>query len=127
MIKKITKCRICGNTNLAPVINLGVQALTGVFPKSTDEQIHSGPLELVKCEGDDCCHLLQLHHTFDLNEMYGCNYGYRSGLNASMLNHLKNIYDKLFDFVKLEKDDLIIDIGSNDATLLNFFKRINID
>ena len=123
MAEKITKCRICGNTNLVPIINLGVQVLTGVFPKSRDEKLHSGPLELVQCEGDNYCNLLQLHHTFDLNEMYGCNYGYRSGLNASMLKHLKNIYTHLFEFVSLQKDDLIIDIGSNDATFLNFYEK----
>jgi len=122
MVEKITKCRICGNTNLLPIINLGVQALTGVFPKRTDEKIQSGPLELVKCEGDNCCNLLQLRHTFDLDEMYGFNYGYRSGLNISMLKHLKNIYDDLANFVSLEKDDLIIDIGSNDGTFLKFFE-----
>ena len=49
MIKEITKCRICQNQELIPVLDLGSQTLTGVFPKSPDERITNGPLELVKC------------------------------------------------------------------------------
>ena len=59
---KITKCRICDNTNLIPLINLGNQYLTGVFPKTrTLDNPSKGPLELVKCHGDDkiICGLVQ--------------------------------------------------------------------
>lgn len=115
-------CRICGNENLVSLINLGEQALTGVFPKSKFEKITSGPLELVKChpksENDDVCHLVQLHHSYDSSEMYGLNYGYRSGLNQSMVGHLTSIVKEIIAAVDLKKDDLIIDIGSNDSTLL---------
>ena len=50
MYRDITKCRICGNTNLISILNLGNQYLTGVFPKTKDEKITYGPLELVKCQ-----------------------------------------------------------------------------
>jgi hypothetical protein len=53
--------------------------------------------------------------------MYGENYGYRSGLNLSMVNHLKNKIKVLEDFVKLNSDDIVLDIGSNDATTLNSY------
>ena len=55
--KKITKCRICGNTELIPVVDLGVQYLTGIFPKNNaTESLTKGPLRLVKCHGlqNDC-------------------------------------------------------------------------
>ena len=88
MYRKIDACRICGNTDLEPVLDLGEQMLTGVFPVRPDQQVTTGPLRLVKCFGrDDCCGLLQLEHSYDLGEMYGDNYGYRSGLNASMVAH----------------------------------------
>ncbi|HXH19553.1 MAG TPA: class I SAM-dependent methyltransferase [Chitinophagales bacterium] len=122
MYQQITKCRICGNTNLVPLLHLGELSLTGVFPKSTSEKISSGPLEVVKChperKDDQVCHLVQLHHSFNSHELYGANYGYRSGLNASMIRHLRSVVQKIIMFADLKKDDLIIDIGSNDSTLL---------
>ena len=122
MYTEITKCRICGNTNLVSLIHLGEQALTGVFPKNKSDKITSGPLELVKChpknEKDNVCHLVQLHHSYDSSEMYGLNYGYRSGLNQSMVKHLTTIVKHVLSLVEIKKDDLIIDIGSNDSTLL---------
>jgi hypothetical protein len=122
MYTEIRKCRICGNENLAPVLQLGIQTLTGVFPANKNQKITSGPLELVKCEDDDSgktCGLLQLKHSYDLSEMYGLNYGYRSGLNQTMVEHLHNKVRKISALVKLNPQDLIIDIGSNDGTLLN--------
>ena len=86
--KKITKCRICGNTNLECVLDLGEQMLTGVFPRARNASNTTGPLRLVKCMGDDVCGLLQLEHSYSQTEMYGENYGYRSGLNSSMVAHL---------------------------------------
>ena len=121
MYKEIKRCRICGNTNLVPLINLGHQALTGVFPKSTSEKITSGPLELVKCHpkaGESVCHLVQLRHSYESTEMYGMNYGYRSGLNRSMVSHLTGIVANILALVELKAGDFIVDIGSNDSTLL---------
>jgi hypothetical protein len=53
--------------------------------------------------------------------MYGENYGYRSGLNPSMVNHLKSKIKSLEDFIKLKNEDIVLDIGSNDATVLNSY------
>jgi hypothetical protein len=64
------------------------------------------------------CGLVQLRQSYDLSEMYGVNYGYRSGLNASMVRHLHSKVEKILHSGILLKDDLIIDIGSNDATTL---------
>ncbi len=117
---KIDACRICGNKKLELVVDLGEQYLTGIFPKitSTDE-ITSGPLRLVKCNGGDhVCGLLQLEHSYDLGEMYGDNYGYRSGLNPSMVRHLQNKVKRICDKIDLLEGDLVVDIGSNDGTTL---------
>lgn len=119
---RISSCRICGNPNLVRVVDLGEQALTGIFPRSRDEKVTSGPLQLVKCVGDaEACGLLQLEHSYDLAEMYGDNYGYRSGLNQSMVSHLQSKVRKLLAAGVLERGDLVIDIGSNDATTLRAF------
>lgn len=122
MYKQVEKCRICGNTHLERVLDLGEQMLTGVFPRSKDVKVTVGPLRLVKCTGsNDVCGLLQLEHSYDLGEMYGENYGYRSGLNASMVAHLHRKVKKILTQVDLREGDMVIDIGSNDSTTLQAY------
>jgi hypothetical protein len=128
MYTEISKCRISGSTNLITVLSLGEQYLTGVFPKSQDEQVTKGPLDLVWCPDSG---LLQMKQSYSLDEMYGDNYGYRSGLNGSMVKHLNQKINTLEKMVKPSDDDLVIDIGSNDATSLKSytgkFKKVGID
>ena len=125
MFTQVQRCRICGNSKLERVLDLGDQALTGVFPRSREEQVGHGPLRLVKCVGDkeENCGLLQLEHSYDLGEMYGENYGYRSGLNASMVSHLHRKVERISRRIRLEPGDLVIDIGSNDATTLKAYAQ----
>lgn len=125
MYTQIDSCRVCGNTHLERVLDLGEQALTGVFPRTREERVSSGPLRLVKCVGDEAetCGLLQLEHSYALDEMYGENYGYRSGLNASMVAHLNAKVKRISAMVELKPGDLVIDIGSNDATTLKAYTQ----
>jgi hypothetical protein len=129
MTKRITKCRVSGSTNLVSVLSLGDQALTGVFPGSRETPVTVGPLELVWCPDSG---LLQLAHSYEANEMYGENYGYRSGLNQSMVRHLSQKIAHLERFADLKPGDAVLDIGSNDATSLKAYAtsgltRIGID
>jgi len=101
------------------VVYLVEQYLTGVFPRSPSEPVSKGPLRLVWC---DHCHLVQLDHSFDATEMYGDNYGYRSGLNRSMVEHLQNKCQSLERMARLQSGDVVIDIGSNDGTLLRSYQ-----
>jgi hypothetical protein len=129
MYKEIEKCRISDSKNLISVLSLGEQHLSGVFPATKDEKISKGPLDLVWCPDSG---LLQLKQSYSLEEMYGDNYGYRSGLNQSMVNHLTYKARYLEKLCGISPNDLIVDIGSNDATLLKAFtvnniKRVGID
>ena len=123
MYKEIKKCRISESEDLTSVLDLGRQSLTGIFPESKEQKVSSGPLELVWCSES---RLLQLKHSYPLDEMYGNNYGYRSGLNQSMVNHLNHKVNHLTNIVHLGLNDLVIDIGSNDATLLKSYARNDI-
>jgi NDP-4-keto-2,6-dideoxyhexose 3-C-methyltransferase len=123
MLKIITQCRICHNKNLTPIFSLGEQALTGVFPKRIDQKVTSGPVDLVKCDATTGCGLVQLSQSYDLSEMYGLNYGYRSGLNQSMVNHLHGKVKRILDLGCLQPGDVVIDIGSNDATTLKAYPK----
>ena len=128
MYKEITKCRISSSANLIKVLSLGDQYLTGVFPKNKEEKVTSGPVDLVWCPDSG---LLQMKQSYNLEEMYGNNYGYRSGLNLSMVKHLQNKIKTLEKLANPLIQDLVIDIGSNDATSLKAysgkFKKVGID
>ena len=125
---EISQCRICGGADLRHILSLGRQALTGVFPKSPADHVTHGPLDLVWCAG---CGLLQLKQSYDAAEMYGQNYGYRSGLNQSMVKHLENKIHQLEERYAPVAGDTVIDIGSNDATSLKAYRsrcrRVGID
>lgn len=127
MVKTITRCRICGADQLTPLMLLENQALTGVFPKTKTEKVTTGSVELVKCTSSSGCGLVQLRQSYDLSEMYGLNYGYRSGLNASMVKHLHSKVAAVLEMNILQKGDLIIDIGSNDATTLRAYPQSEYD
>ena len=132
MFHKIEKCRVCGNEHYYTVLDLGNQYLSGIFPKQVDLDMYKGPLKLVKCdESTGGCGHVQLEHTFDLPTMYGEEYGYRSGLNSSMVKHLKGKYEKITNYLNLKEDDIVIDIAGNDGTFLGFFpstlKLVSID
>lgn len=117
----IDRCRICGQADLAPILDLGEQMLTGVFPRSRDAKITVGPLRLVKCMANGGCGLVQLAHSYDLGEMYGDNYGYRSGLNASMVRHLHGKVARVLSLLDVREGDLIVDVGANDGTTLGAY------
>jgi hypothetical protein len=53
-----------------------------------------------------------------LGELYGMNYGYRSGLNPSMVRHLQSKVRRILQMGVLDSGDLVVDIGSNDGTSL---------
>ena len=114
----ICNCRNCNSDKLNNILSLGEQSLTGVFRKSSSDKITAGPVDLVWCSD---CGLLQMRQSYSLAEMYGKDYGYRSSLNSSMVAHLVSKVRILEKLVTLFDDDLVIDIGSNDATSLRAY------
>ena len=127
----IERCRVCGNPDLVEILDLGEQSLTGVFPRHLTEPVERGPLRLVKCDGPGTCNLVQLAHNFDSEQLYGDNYGYRSGLNRSMVRHLHGKVDRILSKFEIPSGALVVDIGSNDGTTLaaypDRYRKLGID
>jgi len=129
LFTKIIGCRICGASNLVLAIDLGQQALTGRFPAAAEPDPPKAPLVLVRCAA---CGLVQLQHSVRTDEMFGEGYGYRSGINATMRDHLSGISADLAHRARLATGDAVLDIGCNDGTLLTSYAvaglvRIGID
>ena len=108
----ITQCRVCHGDRITEVLDLGTTAFTGVFPASPDEVIDEGRLCLMVCES---CGMAQLADSFPMDVLYGDNYGYRSGLNASMVKHLGRTVKRLERLSGLRAGDVVLDIGANDG------------
>lgn len=114
-MRRLKNCRVCRRaTRMELMMDLGTQYLSGIFP-APGEDVEKGPLQLVRC---DSCGLIQLGHEPDLGMLYGPTYGYRSGLNQSMVTHLREKVHKLIVRANVTGNDVVMDIGSSDGTLL---------
>ena len=129
MGKTFEQCRICGNQRLTPVLNIGDLPISSVFPKPTMPDPPVSSLEMVLCDGPldaDICHLLQLKISADVSDMYGATYGYASSTSPLMVTHLTKKVEELAQLVKLKSDDVVLDIGCNDGTLLNHYQQYSV-
>ena len=117
---RIVNCRNCKSPRIERVFSLGNIFYTGKFPKKKNESPKRGPINVVMCKK---CTLVQLENNFDLNYLYGPDYGYRTGINTTMTNHVKKVVNIASKITKLKKNDQVLDIASNDGTLLNFYDK----
>lgn len=114
-------CRSCKSQKLKKVLSLGNLFISDFL--KINEKGENAPLDLVICQN---CSLVQLkHNAVDPEKLYR-NYWYKSGMNSTMVNALKDIAIKAEKYVKLKKDDLVVDIGANDGTLLRQYTSPNI-
>ena len=129
LFTKIDTCRLCGSTDLIEFFDLGEHSLSGCFPGPNEPDPQKAPLVLCRCSS---CNLVQLRHDTNLDEMFTYGYGYKSSLNASMCAHLSELVTWSTGHRPLSPDDIVVDIGANDGTLLSNYddmavKRVAID
>jgi GDP-D-mannose dehydratase len=128
LTSNINCCRVCECEDLINIISLGEQRLTSRFPYYNDLGTPSTKMDLVLCEK---CELVQLKQQIQQSELYEQTYGYKSGISNTMRTHLKEYSDEILSYVSLDVNDVILDIGSNDATMLKYYDekydRIGID
>lgn len=115
----IKNCRSCGSDKLQEILDLGDVYLSDFVDRG--EKIDKYPLDLILCKE---CTLVQLTHTTPSNKLYNDHYGYRSGINATMREELSNIVKETIKRVDLKKDDVVVDIGANDGTLLSNYTGV---
>ena len=114
-------CQICNSKNLKLIINLGKQPLadTLLSKKIDPKKIKKYPLKLVRC----CkCSCSQLSYVVSGSKVYHKKYPYRTGITKTLKDYQKKLSAKLCTKYRLNKKSFVIDIGSNDGTLLEGFK-----
>tara|TARA_B100000929_G_scaffold43736_1_gene31146 strand:- start:345 stop:1580 length:1236 start_codon:yes stop_codon:yes gene_type:complete len=117
----ITECRSCGSTDLTNILSLGLQYPSNFIElNSISDKREQIPLELIFCEKKDCS-LLQLKHTASRESLYK-EYWFRSGLNEKMVEALKDITKSVEKRISLSENDIVLDIGCNDGTLLRSYQ-----
>ena len=126
-VRRIARCRICGNTRLTPVIDLGAQYLASLFNdgRPQNQLTTPIPLEVVRCDPagrPDACRFVQLMHTVPPDVLYH-DYGYRSGINTTMRRHLQGLVQEVEARVPLRAGDIVMDIGANDGVTLQAYQR----
>lgn len=115
----VTSCRICGSvTNL--IADLGNLALTSYFPPPGSEAPRI-PLTLRHCPN---CALVQTGENTEAWLMYREGYGYKSGINETMVRHLGGIVNLGAKYTK--PGDFVLDIGCNDGTLLRLWEKYRV-
>jgi hypothetical protein len=115
-----TTCRLCGSPRLKEVISIGDQYIND-FPDTPSQKGRNGkcPLDVVLCEE---CSLFQLRHTAPQELLYSRHYWYKSGINDTIKGDLRSITESAAKLVGLKPDDVVLDIGANDGTLLSNLK-----
>ena len=123
MEQKITTCRSCGKENLKNIISLGSHYISN-FISSKEELGTKVPLNLVLCDEEEGgCGLLQLEHNAPDKEMWNNKYWYKSAINPTIRADLKDIVDNVERRILLNEDDLVVDIGCNDGTMMTYYQN----
>ena len=114
------KCRNCRKNNFNMIAKIGQQPISSIFSRKK-KKLKNFSLNLFECKK---CKLIQLSKIPGLTDMYGAHYGYKTSISGLMIKHLKKKFNYVRKYLISNKNKNILDVGSNDGTFLNFFKKI---
>jgi len=116
----IGSCQVCGSTDLRSVLFLGyLPPVNTMRPFGTlPDQEAWFPAEMLYCAR---CHLVQLGYAADPHVLFPPEYPYTSGTTRILRENFADLYREVIERIDLSADDLIVDLGSNDGTLLSNF------
>ena len=121
-------CKICGNNNLKNVLFINEQYISATFVKTNENNNLTKiktPLTLVLCsenEKKNNCGLLQLLEITEADLLYK-QYFYRSATSDTMKKDLKAVVESVRQKIEINDNDIVVDIGANDCTLLNYYSK----
>ena len=126
----INKCRICSNNSVNEILKLEPQYIATTFVTDNENNPMAKikiPLTLILCKK---CGLVQLKETVKPDLLYK-NYFYRTAINETMKRDLQDVVNYAVENVKTESNDVIVDIGANDCTMVSMYpdhlKRFGIE
>ena len=120
----MTACRSCGAERLELVLSLGRTPLANALLKEDElsKPEPTFPLDLVFCTQ---CALVQITETVPPEQLFS-HYLYLSSFSDTMVEHSKQLAEKLVAQRHLDGSSLVVEIASNDGYLLQFYKRAGV-
>ena len=124
MYKVSKNCRLCNHKNISLAFRFEKMPLSEKYFSKKDKVLISKkyPFSVGFCQK---CKNVQTMEIINNKNLWG-GYTYFSSQTKAIIDHFKKISSQIISKFKLEKNDLVLDIGSNDGTFLSFFKRKNI-
>ncbi len=119
----ITRCQVCKSDNLELILDLGHQPLCDslLTRAELDQPEATYPLRWFRCID---CSLTQIDYAVDGSTVYHPRYPYRSGITLELVEHQRALAADVVSEYAIPEGSLIVDIGSNDGTLLAAFKDL---
>lgn len=117
--KKVKNCRICSNKKLYKYLDLGNQPPSNSFVKKKNIKEKTFSLTVVLCKS---CGLSQLD-TVVSHKFIFSDYAYLSSTSKALVRHYNEMINNSCERFKLNKKDLILDIGCNDGIILDCYKK----
>ena len=117
--KIINNCRLCDSPKMLTVYDLNSTTIGDDYTKNLNLKAKKYELKLKKCE---ICNFVQLSNVIDPDLVYG-DYLYVTKTSSGLPEHFKKITNKLFKKKILKKNAQVLEIGSNDCTLLEYIKK----
>mgnify|MGYP001189352368 CR=1 FL=1 len=115
----IKKCRLCKSEKLKKIINLGQQPLANSLKKKYKAIEATYSLSISICSN---CKLVQLNETISKSKLFK-NYIWVTGTGKDTLSYLENFFKSINKKKIINKKNLIIEIASNDGSLLKIFRK----
>ena len=121
---KLERCRICKNKKLETILDLGEMPLANAFldENQLGQEELFYPLRVVWCES---CGLLQIDEIVPPEILFS-NYVYVSGTSEALRKHFEGLATEVVNDFNLNSESLVVDIGSNDGTLLKEFRKFSV-
>lgn len=121
----IPQCQVCNSNKLHTILDLGHQPLCDslLTEKTLNEPEKAYPLRMVWCQN---CTGVQIDYCVSAEEVYHPDYPYRSGITKELAEYQENMALSLAKKYDLKPKDLVIDVGSNDGTLLKGFQKYGV-
>lgn len=118
----LTQCQICTAADLEMIMDFGHQAPCDSLlkPGQLREMEKTYPLRLLRCRA---CGLAQIDHVVAPEELFYPDYPYRSGITETLVNNLQAIASRHITALNLPRGGLVVDLGSNDGSILKGFQR----
>ena len=121
----ISTCQVCNSHKLHIILDLGHQPLCDslLTKEMLNKEEKNYPLRMIWCQN---CTLVQIDYCVAGEEVYHPDYPYRTGVTKELSEYQESMAQSIVNKYNLISKDLVVDVGSNDGTLLKGFQKMGV-